>query len=325
MTRVIEKICCAGVLFVLCLLAAPFAEAEDVTIASASPYQLANLLQEANPTYDVRINADLVYSSQTTEKMPALVFMHGSGGRLARHQRYLELARALGFATLQIDSFRARGIGSTVGNQANVTAAMMTVDALRGLDFLTQRPDIDANKIVIMGSSKGATAALYATWAPTRRKVAGDLDFAGYVLLYPYCTTIEDGDVTTNPVHVFIGEKDNWTPPAPCLKQAERMKARGRNWAITLYEDAYHGFDAPIKGIRNMPYAYSMVGCNIALRADGYEYETGSGYLLSKATRRKAFANCAKKGAVKMGGSDAGDVLFRDIKTFLTTIKKRRP
>ena len=82
----------------------------------------------------------------------------------------------------------------------------MTTDLLRALKFLAAQPNIDSKKIVVMGSSKGAVAALYATWNPIRQKIVGDLDFAGYVLLYPLYTTIEDGKVTTIAVHVYIGK-----------------------------------------------------------------------------------------------------------------------
>jgi len=314
------KFCGPGLLLALGLTLAPIAEAEQVSFTSASPYQLGDLLGDARPVYDVEISADLVYPGKTKQMMPAFVFMHGSGGPLLRHHRYLELARARGFATLQIDSFGPRGITSTVGNQTNVTAAMMTTDVLRALKFLAARPNVDANRIAIMGSSKGAIAALYATWSPIRKKVAGDLDYAGYALLYPLCTTIEDGNVSANSVHVFIGKEDNWTPAAPCIEQVNRMAALGQDWAITLYEGAYHGFDAPIDGIRDMPYAYSMVDCNVALRTDGYEYETGSGYLLTRAERRLAFRSCAKKGAVKMGGYHAADALLNDVGRFLESI-----
>jgi len=250
--------------------------------------------------------------------MPAFIFMHGSGGRLLRHHQYLELARSLGFITLQIDSFGPRGVGSTVGSQTEVTAAMMTTDALRALRYLVNRTEVDPEKIVIMGSSKGAIAALYAAWTPYRKKVAGDLDFAAYLLLYPLCTVIEDGNVTDSPVHVFIGEKDNWTPAKPCIQQVGRMKSRERDWDITLYAGAYHAFDAPMVGIRNLPNAYSMAGCTVALRADGYEYETGSGYLLNRQERRLAFRTCAKKGQVKIGGSHAAELLLKDIRAMLT-------
>lgn len=294
------------------------ARAEQVTFTSASPYQLGDLLQEAEPAYELEVGGDLVYPETRAERMPAFVFLHGSSGPLARHDQYLEMARRVGYATLQLNSFAPRGISSTVGNQANATAAMMATDLLRALVFLAARPEIDADRVVVMGSSKGAIAALYANWEPIRRKVAGGLDFAGYALLYPLCAAIEDGKVSPNPLHVFIGAEDNWTPPAPCKAQVDRMKGLGHDWTITLYDGAYHGFDSGYGGVRDLPSAYSFVDCRVAMRADGYEYETGSGLMLTKAERRRAIGSCARKGGVKLGGpTAAADKLLRDIEAFL--------
>ena len=120
--RFAQRSCSLVFLIALSALTVLEARAEEVRFMSASPYQLAGILSAASPIYDVEINADLVYPEETKAEMPAFVFMHGSGGRLLRHQRYLELARKLGFVTLQIDSFGPRNIGSTVGNQTNVTS-----------------------------------------------------------------------------------------------------------------------------------------------------------------------------------------------------------
>ncbi len=293
---------------------------DDVTIKSAGYYQMNNLLSEDNPKYDISLEADLVHPKKTKDVMPAFIFMHGSGGRLYRHEKYLELARELGFVTLQVDSFGGRDVSSTVGSQTEVTAAMMAIDALRALKYLASRSDIDAKKVTIMGSSKGAIAALYAAWTPIRKKVAGDLDFAGYALLYPICVTIEDDQVSSSPVHIFAGKKDNWTPPAPCIKQVEKMKLRGRDWGISLFEGAYHAFDSWRDGIRDVPNAYSYDGCDLALRADGTDYDAASGYLLNRAERRLAFETCGKKGSVKVGGNHAVDALLRDLRKFLESI-----
>ena len=318
--RFARTLCALGFALALGLTAYHGAQADELAVISASPYQLGDLLQDPAPTYDLKIAGDLRFPENPKARSPAFVFLHGSGGQLARHQRYLALARDLGFATLQLDSFGPRGVSSTVGDQTNVTAAMMTTDLLRALVTLAGRPDIDQNKIVVMGSSKGAIAALYAAWTPIREKVAGVLDYAAYILLYPFCTSIEDARVTPNPLRVFIGEQDNWTPPAPCEAEVARMRGLGHDWAITLYAGAYHGFDADFEGIRSLPHAYSMVDCSVALRPDGYEYETGSGYLLTKADRRKAFRACAKKGDVKMGGQHAANPLLHDIRRVLEAV-----
>ena len=135
-------------------------------------------LPTSNPTAGdkVTINAELRFpkDGKEPEKIPAMVFVHGSGGPLPRHQKWLRLFREMGFATVYANHFKPRGVSSTVGNQTRVTGAMMTADALYLLNALTKHPRIDPNRIGIMGGSKGGGVAFYVTWNPLRKAIAKD-------------------------------------------------------------------------------------------------------------------------------------------------------
>ena len=57
--------------------------------------------------------------------------------------------RELGFATFELNSFKSRGITSTVGSQDEVTIAAIVLDAFRAMDELAKHPSIDPEQISI--------------------------------------------------------------------------------------------------------------------------------------------------------------------------------
>jgi pimeloyl-ACP methyl ester carboxylesterase len=91
---------------------------------------------------------------------PAIVLIPGSGevdrdGSLFGHHFYLVLADDLtrrGFAVLRSDK---RGIGRSGGDFASATSLDFASDIQAGLAFLRARPDIDANRIGLIGHSEG--------------------------------------------------------------------------------------------------------------------------------------------------------------------------
>jgi len=93
-------------------------------------------------------------------------------------------------------------------------------------------------------------AAPSPAWEPlAREKRAG---FAAAVALYPGCgvtlgTWHADATGTYRavaPLLILIGEKDDWTPAAPCVKLAESTRATEHPVAITVYPGAHHSFDS---------------------------------------------------------------------------------
>ena len=76
--------------------------------------------------------------------------------------------------------------------------------------------------------------------------------FAAAVALYPGCRTTlgawrADGTGIYRPVApllILIGEKDDWTPAAPCVKLAASTRATEHPAAITVYPGAHHAFDS---------------------------------------------------------------------------------
>ena len=121
---------------------------------------------------------------------PALALCHGmpagprqTGGAPSQSDgdiSYPALAEVCaweGFATL---IFNFRGTGKSGGN---FHAMGWAEDLDAEVSWLLERPDVDANRVVLLGSSMGAAVATYA--AAHRREVAGLVSFASPATMGP--------------------------------------------------------------------------------------------------------------------------------------------
>lgn len=99
----------------------------------------------------------------SNDKCPAILVCHGfAGQKTGRFRLYVDLAEELaksGIAVLRIDF---RGCGDSEGNFFNMTLGCQVSDALKALEFLSEQPDIDANRIGIFGRSLGGMVAILA-------------------------------------------------------------------------------------------------------------------------------------------------------------------
>lgn len=98
---------------------------------------------------------------------PAVVLLTGSGAQdrdeaLAGHRPFAVLADALarrGIAVLRADD---RGTAASSGDFASATSPDFAQDALAGVRFLLQRPEVDGSRIGLIGHSEGGIVAPYA-------------------------------------------------------------------------------------------------------------------------------------------------------------------
>jgi dienelactone hydrolase len=124
-----------------------------------------------------------------------------------------------------------------------ITPRMRADDALGAAAWLAQQPNIDNGRIVLVGWSNGAGAALRANDA----RLAPAVDVRTVIAFYPGCRVLEErGDwKPRRPTTILIGENDDWTPAAPCRALASASGAR-----LIMYPGAYHDFDSPNAPLR---------------------------------------------------------------------------
>jgi dienelactone hydrolase len=192
------------------------------------------------------ISGELELPAGGSERVPAVVLLHGGGGVQDYHHIWARELRGIGFATLIVDSFSGRGLARIADNLEALSAASRVLDLYRALAVLAADPRIDRDRIVFMGFSHGATAGLYAVRRRFRKAFGPpDADYAAWLLFYPYCNTrfIDDVAVTPRPIRIFHGMADNWTPIGPCRDFVARARGADGDVAINEYPNAYHGFD----------------------------------------------------------------------------------
>lgn len=92
--------------------------------------------------------------------VPAVLWLHGfRGNRVEAHRAFLEGARRLekhGIASLRIDF---RGCGESDGDFAELTITSMKDDARAALAALRARPEIDGQRVGLVGMSLGCAIA----------------------------------------------------------------------------------------------------------------------------------------------------------------------
>ena len=232
------------------------------------------------------LGGELRLPPRAAPKVPAVVLVHGSGGIGGAADLWARELNAIGIAAFILDTFSGRGIVSTVADQDQLASLAMVVDAYRALDVLSAHPRIRADRIAVMGFSKGAVASVYSA-SERFRQAHGSRDraFAAHIGFYTPCNVTFDGDAKVGPapLRLFHGIADDYVAIGPCRDYAARLKAAGADVALTEYPDAQHSFDSPvIPPLVDIPNAQSTRNCRLKEGPDGaiLNAETGAPFVL---------------------------------------------
>ena len=209
-----------------------------------------------------------------TDRLPAVVLVHGSSGVSGYVDDWAHWLNGMGVATFVFDSFTDRGIVNTNNDQDQLGRLAMIVDAYRALELIAKHPRIDPERIALMGFSRGGQAALYASLKRFQRMHAPTgVAFAAYIAFYPSCSTtyLNDDDVADKPVRIFHGSADDYVPVAACRSYVERLRKAGKDVQLTEYAGAQHVFDsAMLKTPQKLPQAQTTRRCpQLEEAADG--------------------------------------------------------
>jgi dienelactone hydrolase len=200
--------------------------------------------------------------------VPMIIAAHGCGGMFStaanrhdqlslRFAKWTEQLLADGYAVLWPDSFNPRGRRSVClvkRGEPSIAPYTRRLDILGALAFAAARPEVDRTRIALVGWSHGGSTTLAAVNGKDPQVAAfyaqpdAPLPFRAAVAFYPGCVvSLRQGArwQPAMPLRVDVGELDDWTPPAACVRLGDAARARGATMDVTVYPGAYHGFDGP--------------------------------------------------------------------------------
>ena len=298
---------------------------QEVAFESANPFSLSDIILNLNAQEKQTVFGQLsipMDSLNPDKKYPLIIGVAGSLGWRKHHLEYMEMYQQDGFATFELNSFKSRDITSTVGSQDEVTIAAIILDAYRALEKLAEHPNIDKEKVSITGWSLGGGVSLFSGWMPVKNAITTSVSFASHLAFYPPCfINPENLAFTQEPIHILIGEKDNWTPAAPCSNLIKKLDGKA-NIALTTYPESHHSFDSETPVTRNEK-GYSFKDCLFTLTEDG---DVLMNYLQlpmsSPLLQKLGFMFCVEQG-VDIGGNPAArKKAFAFAKEFMHTTLK---
>jgi dienelactone hydrolase len=236
-------------IFSIAINAASYAKTEKISYQVPKKIDLTEILRGNVEGLEERtIYGELRMPSSVEGKIPAVVIMHASGGVFDfREIAMAKLLNKNGIAAFIPYSFKARGITKTKQTAGTgVTFGMRLTDAYGALNLLSSHPNIDRDKIAIMGYSSGGIVSLLSSDEKIRNRLATDtLKFAAHINVYAGTIFIfKNAQPTNAPILFLSGEKDNTCPVEKVMAYAKRLKGAGGKITTIIYPGAHHVFDA---------------------------------------------------------------------------------
>ena len=293
---------------------------EQIAFTSSNPFSFSDVINNFDNLDEQEVFGELVIpydSLNPNKKYPLIIGVAGSMGWKSHHLEYLKMYQDLGFATFELNSFKSRDIKSTVGEQNQVTTAAMIVDAYKALEELSDHSLINKEKISITGWSLGGAVTLFSAWLPLKNTINTELSFASHLAFYPPCFfELENMEFSQSPIHILIGESDDWTPAEPCNNLVNELNDYC-NIDITIYKDSHHGFDRD-GGLEINENGYSFKDCMFTLTSEGDVLMNYLNIPMSNALLQKiGFLFCASKGVTIGGNLEARNQSFKFAKEFM--------
>ena len=272
------------------------------TIDGSREYFLITEAINKTPISDkkTKLEIKLQYPDTHFVKYPLVVIVPSSQGM----EWYDEIAtakkfRKLGYATLLVDSYQARGVG---GDDAEIgvtiNSPMMALDALYALNAVKDNPRIDMTRTALYGSSKGSLAVeetmivALGKGLPKFKVLLSE----NSNLCFDWSKVPLDKNVK---LVVFTGGKDNSGTPSECVDRTNIFKEKGYNITHINYPDSAHRFIiTEARGHGYLPQtidAYGYKQCEWLIDANGNQgYRNKSSNVVTFPKSRKQMMKTIK-------------------------------
>ncbi len=208
---------------------------------------------EVNNPFERRaeVVGELRIPDSERERLPAVMIVNSTTGSDGRGAFYAEALNQAGIATLEVDIFQGRGIpASLVHNMPHM---------FQSLRYLANHPRIDGGRVGVMGFSYGAQVSLLTSSDEMARTYSErTFRFAAHLALYPQCWVLRKRfendkllkpsifvEVTGLPVHILVGEKDDYGSLEGCRAFVASLSAPAKpHYSLSVYEGATFAWDS---------------------------------------------------------------------------------
>ena len=209
------------------------------------------------------------------ESKAAVVIAHGSNGVDSRGRFHSATLNDAGFATLEVDLWAARG--ALDGSFQRPSAVHETLpDAFAALAYLAELPNIDSDKIGMLGFSWGGVMSMLSRESNLAAIMSPNYQFAAHVAFYPICwaySAIPPYAITAStgaPISIQTGEKDDYDNPDSCQIWKDSLSPDEQTLvSIDVYKNAFHAFNTFAKPvIVTDPYSHLGQGGDVLMKAN---------------------------------------------------------
>jgi len=269
------------------------------------------------------VTGDLTLPGGTSGRVPAAIVMHACDGVLPPTVQWARELNAMGYVALVLDSFTGRGVKEVCTGKTPVSIGSRLADLYRAHELLATHPNVDPERIAVLGFSHGGWAAIWASQTQFQRRFMRGTraDIAAFLAFYPVGCNVRLLNETAmggGPVRIFQGTADDWGTPEQCRDWVARRRAAGRDVSIVEYAGAMHGFDIPAFATpQRFDDAVNPSGCVAFQQSDG-TYLDEAGKIFS------GRSPCMKRGATMGYDAGAHRRSVADVKAFLAEAFTRR-
>lgn len=211
----------------------------------------------------------ITYASNTTElegffacddgdslPKPAVLIAHMWAGRVPFVDEKAKALAEQGYAAMSLDMYGKGVLGSSVEENAGLMQPfmddrrMVRERMLAALETLKAQPEVDPNKIVVIGYCFGGLCAL--DLARSGADIKGAVSFHG--LLTPP-TPLKTEHIKAK-ILVLHGDQDPMAPNDQVQSLRQEFTKAGADWQIHLYGNKVHAFTNPVANDPDMGTIY---------------------------------------------------------------------
>lgn len=283
---------------------------EPVRFASHSPFTPVDVGAgpERDPPTEAVGTLFLPAGATAARPVAGVVILHGSGGvQNVRELTYGRQFAAMGVAALVVDAFAARRDRATrfTARLLAITETMLLADAFAGLRYLAARPEIDGDRIALVGFSYGGMAAVFAAHEQIAATLApGGERFAAHAAFYAPCVArFADRRATGAPVLMLMGGRDAIIDRERCAEAAADLRAGGGHVESVVFPQAFHQWDGAFASPRTI--GRNLAPCRLRVEPDGRVLDLATGLeMTGPLARRAILALCVDEDGYMIGRDD---------------------